>query len=191
MRKPEFHARGVVGHSRKSLHRASSSLSQEALHPVFFLSFWVILLFSVPRSAPPCFFGFGFEIFDQICPKQSSTLNSDQFAECLQKDKLSPSLEAIASQLFLPKKLTGSESEPDSWTHLPNPAVNVCPGNVAHFTSYQAIDAIVDSNLWKVIKIQNRLFSSPECGLRRGSSWWTTWQRKGGEQPLKSENFLW
>ena len=77
MRKPELHARGVVGHSLKSLHRASSSLSQEALRPVFFV---LILRYSI-----------------KICPKQSSTLNSDQFAECLKKDKLLPSLEAIAS----------------------------------------------------------------------------------------------
>ena len=42
MRKPELHARGVVGHSLKSLHRASSSLSQVALHPVFLFWFWDI-----------------------------------------------------------------------------------------------------------------------------------------------------
>ena len=75
-----------------------------------------------------------------------SRVNSDQFADCLQKDKLLPSLEAIASIILL---LTERESEPDVWTHLPNPAVNVCPGNVAHFTSYQTVDTIVDSNLWK------------------------------------------
>ena len=80
MRKPEFHARGVVGHSLKSLHRASSSLSQVALHPVFYLEvffyflsqealhpvflfwFWDILSMSVPSSAPPCFY-LDFEVF--------------------------------------------------------------------------------------------------------------------------------
>ena len=133
---------------------------------------------------------FLFWFWDILSMSVPSRVNSDQFAEYLQKDKLLPSLEAIASQQFSPTYWQG-QSQTDRWTHLPNPAVNVCPGNVAHFTSYQTIDTIVDSNLGKVIKIQNRLFSSLECGLRRGSSWWTTWQRKGGDQPLKSENFLW